>query len=227
MSNCSRRVSHLLVIGAVFGFAAAAAADPQDDNRIAKPADLISAMLKSSVNTVKAIAEAESRAKGTAIAMCVKMREKNATVVVHAAADAKCLVVSIDRVAHTTDSKEASAAAGEHPHVGDAAAIAKSMQSSKLTLAKVVEAASAASKGVVVSATPKLESGKLEFDVYSIVGDKLMKYTVDAIGTAKEAKEVDWATRKSEYLDDAAKPDEKEDKKEDKKKTEKGTEKTP
>lgn len=73
--------------------------------------------------------------------------------------------------------------------VGSCKGMVKMMEEGKLTLASAVAAAEAHSKGKALVAYAELEEGKLEFDVYCLVGDKIMEVTVDGAGKATEMEE--------------------------------------
>lgn len=220
------RASRCLTIGAALCMVVAASADQHNKEATGKPSDLVTAMLESKIDLAKSLAEAESSTKGKALAMWVKMHDKHAIVLVHTAAGEKCMSVSIDPTCKATDAKDATADDEKHAHEGSAADIAKSMDASKMTLWKAIQAATEASKGVAICATTSLENGKLEIDVLCVKGDKLMECEVDAIGKVSEMAEVPWAAHSAEHMG-GAKTESKEDKQADKKKDEKKDEKKP
>ena len=73
--------------------------------------------------------------------------------------------------------------------VGSCKGMVKMMDEGKVTLASAVAAAEAHAKGKALAAYSELEDGKLEFDVYCLVGDKIMEVTVDGSGKATEMEE--------------------------------------
>lgn len=84
-----------------------------------------------------------------------------------------------------------------YAHCGKCAGSAKemvtAMDAGKVTLGSAISAAETAAKGKAVSAHGHLHEGKLHFDVFLLVGDKLQRVEVDATGkagTPTEAKEI-------------------------------------
>ena len=81
-----------------------------------------------------------------------------------------------------------------YAHCGKCAGSAKdmvtAMDTGKVSLGAAITAAEAASKGKAVSANCDLDDGKLDFDVYVLVGGKLMQVEVDAAGKAGKSTEV-------------------------------------
>jgi len=72
---------------------------------------------------------------------------------------------------------------------GDCKMMVTKMEEGKTTLSAAIAAAEAKSKGKAVAAYTELEGSKIEFDVYCMVGDKLMEVEVDGTGKAGDAKE--------------------------------------
>ena len=73
----------------------------------------------------------------------------------------------------------------------DCKTMVKAMDEGKLTLAKAIEKAEAKSKGRAVGALCELEEGKLDIEVWCLVGDKIMEVTVDGkTGEATDTEEV-------------------------------------
>lgn len=106
---------------------------------------------------------------------------------------------------------------------GDGKIMCAKMDEGKTSLTAAIAAAEAKSKGKAVAAYVELEGSKIEFDVYCMVGDKLMEVEVDAAGKAGEMEEAKMISGPGS--DAAADPhaghdhakDKKDDKKEDKK----------
>ncbi len=80
-----------------------------------------------------------------------------------------------------------------YAHCGDCAGSGKTMVSAmeagKSTLAKAIEAAEESSKGKAVHAACEMEGKTLTYEVYCMVGDKIMEVTVDAAGKATGSKD--------------------------------------
>ena len=81
-----------------------------------------------------------------------------------------------------------------YAHCGKCAGSAKemvtAMDAGKVTLGAAITAAETAAKGKAVAANCDMEGGKLDFDVYVLVGDKIMQVEVDATGKAGKSTEV-------------------------------------
>jgi len=67
--------------------------------------------------------------------------------------------------------------------------VVKAMDAGKVTLSSAIAAAETKSKGKAVAAYSDFEDGKLDFDVYCLVGDKIMAVEVDGAGKAGDMKE--------------------------------------
>ena len=72
---------------------------------------------------------------------------------------------------------------------GDCKKMVTAMDAGKVTLAKAIESAEAASKGKALTAETRLAGDAVEFTVDCLVGDKIMEVKVDKAGKAGEMKE--------------------------------------
>ena len=100
---------------------------------------------------------------------------------------------------------------------GDCKMMVAKMDEGKTTLSAAIAAAEAKTKGKAVAAHSELNGGKLVFDVYCMVGDKLMEVGVDGTGKAGDAKEAKMIGGSGAAADPHAGHDHSHDKKEMKK----------
>lgn len=100
---------------------------------------------------------------------------------------------------------------------GDCKTMVAKMDEGKTTLSAAIAAAEAKAKGKAVAAYTELEGGKIEFEVYCMVGDKLMEVEVDGTGKAGEMKDAKMIGGSDAAADPHAGHDHAKDKKEMKK----------
>src|SRR3972149_819334 len=88
--------------------------------------------------------------------------------------------------------------ANTYAHCGkcaeDCKEMVKALDTNKVTLAKALEAAEAASKGKAIGANSKWAGGKMDMSVTCMVGDKAMSVAVDGAGKAGKSEDAKGVT---------------------------------
>jgi uncharacterized membrane protein YkoI len=128
------------------------------------------------------VAAAETASKGKAVGMYCQLEKGKMDCDVFAAVGDKVQDVEIDAAGKAGKMEEAKDMKG----MGD---VVKSMDASKLTMAKVIEAGEAKSTGKALTVTAKAAGGKASYEVYCLAGDKLQNVKVDDTGKATGMEE--------------------------------------
>ena len=103
----------------------------------------------------KAVEAAETASKGKAIDAYAKMVDKTGQVLVYCVVNGKCMEVPVDiKTGAAGKVTEATSKEGKDEHITKAKDILKKLDDSKLTLAKVIEAAETSAKGKAISVKP-------------------------------------------------------------------------
>ena len=144
--------------------------------------ELLKAMDAGKVTAASMVAAAETASKGKAVGMYCQLEKGKMDCDVFALVGDKVQDVEIDTAGKAGKMEEAKDMKG----MGD---VAKSMDASKLTMAKVLEAAEAHSKGKALAVTAKATGGKASYECYCLSGDKLQNVKVDDTGKATGMEE--------------------------------------
>jgi len=136
---------------------------------------MVTAMDSSKATASSMIAAAEAASKGKAIGMTCTLDKGKMTAMVYCVADAKVQAVAVDAEGKAGKVKEMKDADGR---------VAQSMESEKMTAAKVIEAAEAHSKGKALAMIAERKGSGAVFEVYALVEDAIQKVDVNESGTA-------------------------------------------
>lgn len=128
------------------------------------------------------IATAETQAKGKAVGLVIDLEKDKMDADVFVLVGDKVQAVAIGADGKAGKMEEVKDMKG----MGD---VAKSMDASKLTMAKVIEAAEAHSKGKALAVTAKAAGGKASYECYCLSGDKIQNVKVDDTGKATGMEE--------------------------------------
>lgn len=144
--------------------------------------DLVKIMDTGKITAASMVAAAETASKGKAVGMMCDLEKGKMDCDVFALVGDKVQDVEIDAAGKAGKMEEAKDMKG----MGD---VAKSMDASKLTMTKVIEAGEAKSTGKALAVTAKATGGKASYEVYCLAGDKLQNVKVDDTGKATGMEE--------------------------------------